>query len=53
MGRQMSGQGTLFKQMGIQHVNKYIHARIAFSPVMNRDIEINICTYIIIGRNVR
>lgn len=41
MGRQMSGEGILFKQMEIQHVNKYIHARIAFSLVMDRDIELN------------
>lgn len=53
MGRQMSGQGILFKQMGIRHVNKYIHARIAFLPVTDRDIEINIGIYTIIGRNVR
>lgn len=45
--------GNLFKQMGIRHVNKYTHARIAFSPVMDRNIEINISIYRIIGRNVR
>lgn len=53
MGRQMSGQEILFKQMRIQHVNKYIHARIAFWSVKDRDIEINICVYTITGRNVR
>lgn len=34
-------------------MNKYIHARISFSPVMDKDIKINVAIYMIIGRNVR
>lgn len=37
IGGQMSAEGILFKQIGNQHVNKYIHARTAFSFVMDRD----------------
>lgn len=31
----MSAEGILFKQIGNQHVNKYVHARTAFSFVMD------------------
>lgn len=38
LDKQMSGEGILFKEMKIQQVNKYIHARIAFFPVMERKL---------------
>lgn len=37
IGGQMSAEGILFKQIGNQHVNKYVRARTAFSFLMDRD----------------